>query len=44
MFGPDFYPTPRTIAKKMLAKISQDAVHFLEPSAVNSTTILATKG
>ncbi len=33
MFGPDFYPTPRTIAKKMLAKISQDAVHFLEPSA-----------
>ncbi|MDH4187917.1 MAG: DUF4942 domain-containing protein [Nitrospira sp.] len=33
MFGPDFYPTPRTIAAKMLAKVSPDAVHFLEPSA-----------
>ena len=33
MFDPDFYPTPRTIASKMLAKVSEDAVHFLEPSA-----------
>ena len=33
LFGPDFYPTPRAIARKMLAKISRDAVHFLEPSA-----------
>lgn len=33
MFGPDFYPTPRAIAKKMLAKIDKDAMHILEPSA-----------
>ena len=33
MFGPDFYPTPRHIASKMLAKISSDAYNFLEPSA-----------
>lgn len=33
MFGPDFYPTPRSVANKMLAKISDAAVYFLEPSA-----------
>lgn len=33
MFGPDFYPTPKTVARKMLDKISDKAVHFLEPSA-----------
>lgn len=33
MFGPDFYPTPRAVASKMLKKISKDAIHFLEPSA-----------
>lgn len=33
MFGPDFYPTPRAVASKMLAKISENAIHFLEPSA-----------
>ena len=33
MFGPDFYPTPRAVASKMLAKISKEAVNFLEPSA-----------
>lgn len=33
MFGPDFYPTPHAVAKTMLNKISDEAVHFLEPSA-----------
>lgn len=33
MFGPDFFPTPPAVASKMLAKISKDAEHFLEPSA-----------
>ena len=33
MFGPDFYPTPKAVARKMLDKISDKAVHFLEPSA-----------
>jgi hypothetical protein len=33
MFNADFYPTPRTIATKMLAKLSPEAVHILEPSA-----------
>lgn len=33
MFGPDFYPTPQSVAKTMLNKISDEAVHFLEPSA-----------
>ncbi len=32
--NPDFYPTPRHVARKMLAKITnQDAKYFLEPSA-----------
>lgn len=29
----DFFPTPRAIARQMLAKVSKDAVNFLEPSA-----------
>lgn len=33
MFGKDFYPTPGSIAHKMLAKINTDAHYFLEPSA-----------
>ncbi|ULA64488.1 MAG: hypothetical protein LZF86_140013 [Nitrospira sp.] len=33
MFGPDFYPTPRTVANAMLKKINPEAIHFLEPSA-----------
>lgn len=36
MFGdnPDFFPTPRSVARKMLAKIeNKDARYFLEPSA-----------
>lgn len=33
MFGPEFFPTPRHIAKKMMAKISHDAVHILDPQA-----------
>lgn len=32
--NPDFYPTPRAIARKMLAKITnKEAKYFLEPSA-----------
>jgi phospholipid N-methyltransferase len=32
--NPDFYPTPRPLARKMLAKITnKDAKYFLEPSA-----------
>ncbi len=36
MFGdnPEFYPTPRSVARKMMAKITnKDAKYFLEPSA-----------
>lgn len=33
MFDPEFFPTPKRIATQMLAKIANDAVHFLEPSA-----------
>jgi hypothetical protein len=36
MFGdnPDFYPTPRAVARRMLAKITnKEAKYFLEPSA-----------
>jgi hypothetical protein len=36
MFGdnPDFYPTPRRVARRMLAKITnKEAKYFLEPSA-----------
>ena len=33
MFHEDFYPTPRAIANKMIARLSKDARHFLEPSA-----------
>ncbi len=33
MFGAEFYPTPKPVIRKMLAKISSDARHFLEPNA-----------
>lgn len=33
MFGPDFYPTPRAVAVKMLAAIAESATNILEPSA-----------
>ncbi len=33
MFGPEFFPTPAAVIRKMLAKISDEAVYFLEPSA-----------
>ena len=33
MFDPEFFPTPRPIIDKMLAKVDKDAVYFLEPSA-----------
>jgi hypothetical protein len=35
VFGdnPDLYPTPAKVALKMLARVSKDAVNFLEPSA-----------
>jgi hypothetical protein len=32
MFDPEFFLTPTAIAARMLAKISEDARHFLEPS------------
>lgn len=41
MFGPDFYPTPKSIAKAMLKKLNPDAVHFLEPSAGKGDLALA---
>ena len=32
--NPDFFPTPRQIARKMLARITnKEAKYFLEPSA-----------
>ena len=32
--NPDFFPTPRPLARKMLAKITnKEAKYFLEPSA-----------
>ena len=37
--NPDFYPTPRPVARRMLAKITnKDAKYFLEPSAGNGNT------
>jgi len=33
MFDSEFFPTPASVAYKMLEKISEDAKHFLEPSA-----------
>ena len=33
LFDSEFFPTPRRIIDKMLAKVSTDAVYFLEPSA-----------
>lgn len=33
MFGSEFYPTPRAVARKMVAKISPKAKYYLEPSA-----------
>lgn len=33
IFGTDFYPTPRAIARRMVAKISDKAEYWLEPSA-----------
>lgn len=33
MFGLDFFPTPRAVAKMMLKKVPKTATYFLEPSA-----------
>lgn len=33
IFGSEFFPTPRVIARRMVAKISDNAKYFLEPSA-----------
>jgi hypothetical protein len=33
MIGPEFFPTPRAVAYRMLAKVSKEARIFLEPSA-----------
>lgn len=44
MFGPDFYPTPRAVARKMLSKINHDARNFLEPSAGKGDLAEAIRG
>jgi hypothetical protein len=33
MFDPEFFPTPRGVIAKMLSKVSDGAVYYLEPSA-----------
>lgn len=33
MFNEDFWPTPRSVANRMIAKLSKDATHVLDPSA-----------
>ena len=33
MFDAEFYPTPTAVIHQMLARVSKDARHFLEPSA-----------
>ncbi len=33
MFGAEFFPTPKPVIEKMLAKIDKNAQYFLEPSA-----------
>ncbi|HZZ82024.1 MAG TPA: DUF4942 domain-containing protein [Gemmataceae bacterium] len=44
MFDTEFYPTPAHIAHRMLAKVSRDAEHFLEPSAGKGDIAIAIKG
>jgi hypothetical protein len=44
MFSEEFYPTPDDIAEKMLAKVSNDATYFLEPSAGKGDIALVIKG
>lgn len=33
MFGPEFFPTPRSLIRKMLDKLKRDAHYYLDPSA-----------
>lgn len=33
MIGPEFFPTPPSVARLMLEKVSREATNFLEPSA-----------
>jgi hypothetical protein len=33
MFDSEFFPTPYSVARKMISKISRDAIYILEPSA-----------
>jgi Domain of unknown function (DUF4942) len=44
MFDAEFFPTPRAVAQKMLAKIDKEAEHFLEPSAGRGDLAEAIKG
>lgn len=44
MFDAEFFPTPKGVAKLMLAKISKDAMHFLEPSAGKGDLAEAIRG
>lgn len=43
-FDEEFFPTPAQIAHKMLAKVSKDAEHFLEPSAGKGDIAKVIKG
>jgi hypothetical protein len=44
MFDSEFFPTPASVVYKMLAKVSPDARHFLEPSAGKGDIAEAIKG
>lgn len=33
MFGPEFFPTPKPLIRRMLAKLKRDAHYYLDPSA-----------
>jgi hypothetical protein len=44
MIGAEFFPTPAPIARRMLAKVSKDAVYFLDPSAGKGDLAEAIRG
>ena len=43
-FDPEFFPTPRPVIEKMLARVSTDARYFLDPSAGRGDIAEAIKG
>src|SRR4051794_24698788 len=43
-FDAELFPTPRSVAKTMLSRVSSDATHFLEPSAGRGDLALFIKG